>query len=129
MSDLTHVKELLHKLKEKGISISIDDFGTGYSSLSYLKDLPVDKLKIDKSFVQDDLYKRETIISSIITMAKTLNVKVVAEGVETKEQYLYLKNNQCDQIQGYYFSRPVDTGTLTQMLIKLKENRTRPKSA
>ena len=96
MSDLAYFKELLFACKRRGISISIDDFGTGYSSLSYIKDLPIDKLKIDKSFVQDEIDKKETIITSIIVMAKKLNMRVVAEGVETKEQYLYLKNNQLE---------------------------------
>jgi EAL domain-containing protein (putative c-di-GMP-specific phosphodiesterase class I) len=123
MSDLAYFKELLFAFKRRGISISIDDFGTGYSSLSYIKDLPIDKLKIDKSFVQDEIDKKETIITSIIVMAKKLNMRVVAEGVETKEQYLYLKNNQCDQVQGYYFSRPVDSATMTQMLTKTKEQK------
>jgi len=123
MSDLAYFKELLFACKRRGISISIDDFGTGYSSLSYIKDLPIDKLKIDKSFVQDEIDKKETIITSIIVMAKKLNMRVVAEGVETKEQYLYLKNNQCDQMQGYYFSRPVDSATMTQMLTKTKEQK------
>jgi diguanylate cyclase (GGDEF)-like protein/PAS domain S-box-containing protein len=122
MNDLTYFRDILSKLKEKKISISIDDFGTGYSSLSYLKILPVDKLKIDKSFVQqDELHRKDSIIASIISMAKKLKLKVVAEGVETKAQYLYLKNNNCEQVQGYYFSRPTEAHTLTQTLLKEKK--------
>lgn len=96
-------------LKELGVNLVIDDFGTGYSSLSYLKLFPVDKLKIDKSFVNglpedsDDT----AIVRAILAMAKQLNLKVVAEGIETIEQFSFLKSHNCDMCQGYLFSRPV----------------------
>ena len=109
MDDATATIILLHELKALGLQISIDDFGTGYSSLSYLKNFPLDELKIDKAFV-DGLPEDkgdQAITSAIITMAKKLDFKVVAEGVEMKEQADYLANAKCDLIQGYYFSKPL----------------------
>ena len=105
--------------KDLGIHFSIDDFGTGYSSLSYLTKLPLlDKLKIDRSFIQelsqnDDA---DTVVSAIVNMAKSLRLKVIAEGVETKEQLEFLKHCGCDTVQGFYFSPPVSYETLTQLL-------------
>lgn len=100
--------ELLLNLKRLGVSIALDDFGTGYSSLNYLKRLPIDVLKIDKSFVDgigvDE--KSEYIAESIIKLSHSLNLKVVAEGVETREQLGYLDRMKCDVAQGYYFSKP-----------------------
>lgn len=103
--------KILTNIHEMGISISIDDFGTGYSSLSKLKDYPIDTLKIDKIFV-DNLpndKKSVTIVTSIIDLAHNLGFKVVAEGVEKQEQLEFLKSYNCDQFQGYYFSKPVST--------------------
>jgi EAL domain-containing protein (putative c-di-GMP-specific phosphodiesterase class I) len=100
---------VLQALREKGVRIAIDDFGTGYSSLSYLRKFPVDALKIDQSFVRqisaggDD----KTIVTAVIGMARNLKLRVIAEGVETLEELDFLRNNQCDEAQGYYFSRPV----------------------
>ena len=95
-------------LKELGISIALDDFGTGYSSLSYLRKLPIDLLKIDKSFVQeiDSLNPNENIIGSIIALVNKLNIKTIAEGVETLEQLNYLIDEKCDYLQGYYLGKP-----------------------
>ena len=101
--------EMLRKIKDLGATIALDDFGTGYSSLNYLKRLPIDKVKIDKSFVSDigiDL-RSEFIIEKIIELAHMLNLEVVAEGVETKNQLHYLEKVNCDIIQGYYFSKPL----------------------
>ncbi|MCP4473906.1 MAG: EAL domain-containing protein [Gammaproteobacteria bacterium] len=100
---------LLNTLREKGMKIAIDDFGTGYSSLSYLKDLPVDKLKIDRSFVSNinESEGDKAITLAIIAMAKKLGLVVVAEGAETAEEVDFLRQNQCDEIQGYYFSKPL----------------------
>ena len=97
------------QLKEKGIRIGIDDFGTGYSSLSYLKVLPVDKLKIDRSFIKDvsSDNDRDPIIVAIVAVAQSLGLKVVAEGIETRAQTKLLESLGCDQIQGFYFGRPV----------------------
>jgi len=100
---------VLQHLKEMGIELVIDDFGTGYSSLSYLRQFPVNKLKIDRSFVKhlrvnpDDA----AITAAIISLAKNLNLRVVAEGVESEEQMSFLRQHYCDEIQGYYFSRPL----------------------
>jgi diguanylate cyclase (GGDEF)-like protein/PAS domain S-box-containing protein len=102
------VKEKLTLLRKKGILIYLDDFGTGYSSLNYLKNLPVDYIKIDKSFI-DDIAKTgidSRILKTIITLAHELGLKTVAEGVETTEQFLFLKSCQCDFIQGYLISKP-----------------------
>jgi diguanylate cyclase (GGDEF)-like protein len=99
----------LSKLKERGIQISIDDFGTGYSSLGYLKKFPIDTLKVDQSFIRDigEDPDCEAIISLIISMAHTLKLKVVAEGVETRKQLDFLKEKNCDLLQGYLFSKPL----------------------
>ncbi len=100
----------LQKLRAAGIKISMDDFGTGYSSLSQLRELPIDVLKIDKSFIDEIgvTQSGDTIVSSIIDMAHSLDVVVVAEGVESEEQYNFLQNNACDVVQGYYFSKALD---------------------
>jgi diguanylate cyclase (GGDEF)-like protein len=99
----------LKELMKMGIKISLDDFGTGYSSLNYLRKLPIDTLKIDKSFIDDLVIKNEKndITNDIILIAHKLGLSVVAEGVETEEQYNILKDYNCDIIQGYYFSRPI----------------------
>ena len=101
--------EILSKIREKGISLAIDDFGTGYSSLSYLKKLPITRLKIDKSFVDDIPNSQESIAiaKAIISLAKSFGIAITAEGVENKEQLDFLINQNCDEIQGYYFSKPI----------------------
>ena len=100
---------VLGKLKALGLSIAIDDFGTGHSSLSYLKRLPIDVLKIDRSFVQrlGRHAEDETIIQAIIQLAKALDLRVTSEGVETGEQLAFLRAQGCDYGQGYLFSRPL----------------------
>lgn len=105
--------EKLNQLKDAGFLLSLDDFGKGYSSLSYLMELPVHFVKIDKIFVDGIMTeeKTRTLAKSIITLSHSLGLKVVAEGVEDEEQYLYLKKLHCDIIQGYYFSRPVNEDT------------------
>lgn len=120
-SAMTNVKDKLEqikKLKNMGIKISIDDFGTGYSSLSYLTQLPIDTLKIDRSFVKDMVSdgNAKAIISTIITMAKSLNIKVTAEGVETEKHLEILKSMECDKIQGYLVSRPLKPEILESLL-------------
>jgi len=118
MEDVDSILLTLHHLKNMGIQLAIDDFGTGYSSLSYLKRFPVDKIKIDQSFVRDILIDPDdaAITSTIITMAKSLSLKTIAEGVETREQYEFLKTRQCDEIQGYYFSRPLPAQNFAKIL-------------
>ncbi len=123
MEDIEYAYKILNGLKEKRIKISLDDFGTGYSSLSYLKIFPIDILKIDKFFV-DGISKDkrdESLIEAAITMAKALDVKVVAEGVETEEQLEFLKAVDCDEYQGYLFSMPVVVEKIESMLFFNKE--------
>ncbi len=118
MENSERTLKLLDRLHALGVGLSIDDFGTGYSSLSYLKRFKVDKLKIDSSFVHDLGRNPEdgAIVTAIITMAKGLGFKTVAEGVQTLEQLQFLRENQCDQIQGYLFSRPVSAQAFAQLL-------------
>lgn len=108
----------LEKLKKLGVLLALDDFGTGYSSLSYLRTLPIDVLKIDKSFIDGIVIeeKSEYIINSIVELSHYLSLLVVAEGVETKEQLNFLKRISCDVIQGYYFSRPVEFNEAIRMI-------------
>jgi EAL domain-containing protein (putative c-di-GMP-specific phosphodiesterase class I) len=100
--------ELLDCISELGIEISIDDFGTGYSSLAYLKKLPVDTLKIDKEFIRDITEDEDdaSIVKSVIALAKSMRIAVLAEGVETSDQLSFLKKEGCNLIQGYYLSQP-----------------------
>jgi diguanylate cyclase (GGDEF)-like protein/PAS domain S-box-containing protein len=107
---------ILKKLKSIGVTISMDDFGTGYSSLSYLTDLPIDRLKIDRSFVQNIQGKKEAILPAIIRLGHNIGVKVLAEGVETEEEVAYLKDKRCDEAQGYYFAPPLSYEDLIEFL-------------
>ncbi len=114
MQDVEETVQTLNKLKNAGVSLAMDDFGTGYSSLSYLKRLPLDTLKIDRSFVSD-LEKNSddaAICAAIIAMAHKLDLRVVAEGVETQEQLDYLRGLQCDEVQGFFFSKPLPVAEL-----------------
>lgn len=120
MEDMEYAYDIFDKLKKKGIKISLDDFGTGYSSLSYLKTFPIDALKIDKAFI-DGITKDkrdESLIKAAITMAKSLNIKVISEGVETIEQLEFLNNVGCDEYQGYLFSEPMPIEAIEDLLIK-----------
>ena len=110
--------EILNNFKMMGIHLSIDDFGTGYSSLAYLKRMPIHSLKIDRSFVKDIAIDENdaAVVQAIIAMAHTLNLTVVAEGVETEEQLKFLKLQECDDVQGFLFSRPLPEAELRPML-------------
>jgi EAL domain-containing protein (putative c-di-GMP-specific phosphodiesterase class I) len=118
MSDITPAVELLHRMKSFGVKLSIDDFGTGYSSLSYLSRFPIDVLKIDRSFVADITHDANdaAIVASIIALAHNLRLSVIAEGVESAEQLDYLRHQGCDEMQGYYFSRPLPAHEFEQLL-------------
>ena len=119
---LQHTQEnaqVLHELHSYGVTISLDDFGTGYSSLSYLKRFPVDNLKIDKAFIDDyDSKSGAIFIETIVKMGQTLNMQVIAEGAEHKEQIDYLKSIGCDQYQGYYFSKPLSVDDFKTLYLK-----------
>src|SRR3954447_10125654 len=109
MKNLDNSTILLNKLKNLGVLLSVDDFGTGYSSLSYLKHLPIDKIKIDKSFV-DDIINHSNhgmMVKTIIDMGMNLKFTVIAEGIETEEQVKFLTKNSCQIGQGYYYSKPL----------------------
>jgi len=118
MRDAKSTDSMLHVLADLGVKLAVDDFGTGYSSLSYLRQFPIDTLKIDQSFVNrmtsspDDA----TIVSAVISMGKSLKQRVIAEGVETPEQYAFLLAQHCDEGQGYYFYRPVVAEALATLL-------------
>jgi diguanylate cyclase (GGDEF)-like protein/PAS domain S-box-containing protein len=118
MGDITPAVELLHRMKALGVNLSIDDFGTGYSSFSYLSRFPIDVLKIDRSFVADITHDANdaAIVDSIIALAHNLRLSVIAEGVETAEQLAYLREQGCDEMQGYYFSRPLPAAEFEQLL-------------
>ncbi|MGZ7078257.1 MAG: EAL domain-containing protein, partial [Thermoanaerobaculia bacterium] len=117
MADPELTADILLDLKSLGISIAIDDFGVGHSSLNYLKRFPIDALKIDKSFVQDVMRGGNdgAIVSAVIAMGKALNIRVIAEGVETSEQLNFLQEHGCYEFQGYLFSRPMAANALTEM--------------
>jgi diguanylate cyclase (GGDEF)-like protein len=109
MSNIEQTASQLRELSEMGVHISIDDFGTGYSSLNYLKKLPIERIKIDKSFIQDIAVNSDdrAIISAVTSMARKMGIRTVAEGVETEEQFAFVKEAGCDEMQGFLFSRPV----------------------
>jgi diguanylate cyclase (GGDEF)-like protein/PAS domain S-box-containing protein len=117
-------RTMLRKLKTLGIKTAIDDFGTGYSSLSYLKQFPIDKLKIDKSFILDIGRDEgdETIVAAIIGLAKNLKMSVLAEGVETKEQLRFLKGLECDEAQGFYYHTALEGKRFLQLLLQRKRS-------
>ncbi len=124
ISDTEKVLVMVQRLKALGIKLSIDDFGTGYSSLSYLKRFAVDKLKIDQSFVRDmsNDPNDAIIVRTIIQMAKSLNLKTIAEGVETQRQLAMLGLQRCDEAQGYYFAKPMPADEFAMYLVGMQQN-------
>ena len=121
MKRAASTESILKALRARGVRVAVDDFGTGYSSLSYLRKFPIDALKIDQSFVRQiaSAPDETAIVTAIISMGRSLNLRVIAEGVETQEELAFLQAHQCDEAQGYYFSRPV----LPQQFAKLLETR------
>ena len=119
MKDAEKIVAMLNALKALGLRISVDDFGTGYSSLSYLKRFPVDALKIDQSFVRDIVHDTDSaaIVKAVISLAHILNLRVIAEGVETEAQCDFLRENGCDDVQGYYFGRPMSVLDFGKLLL------------
>jgi EAL domain-containing protein (putative c-di-GMP-specific phosphodiesterase class I) len=117
---LNDVNKTLALLRDMGICLSIDDFGTGYSSLSYLKDLPIDKIKIDQSFIRNimEIPDNQAITRAIINLAKTLDLKVLAEGVDSMQACEFLRKLGCDQLQGYYFGKPMPPEQFALLLKK-----------
>jgi EAL domain-containing protein (putative c-di-GMP-specific phosphodiesterase class I) len=123
MGDSAFTIDMVARLHALGIALSIDDFGTGYSSLSYLKRFKIDKLKIDQSFVRDIHLDPddEAIVTAIIGLARSLGFRTIAEGVETQAQLDFLRAHQCDEIQGYFYSRPVPADEFARLLAGEKE--------
>ena len=114
------ISKYLTRLKREGIKFSIDDFGTGYNSLNYLQSIEVDNLKIDKSFIDDFRSKvSQSIIEMIILLGHKINAAIIAEGVETKEQYEFLKKQECDIVQGYYVCEPLLPEKMTKLFDRL----------
>lgn len=119
MSDINYTLKVLNELRKMGLLLSIDDFGTGYSSLAYLKQFPITTLKIDRSFINDiDTSKNgEAVIKTIINLAKSLELRVVAEGVETEEQLSFLRKLHCDKVQGFLLSKPLPSHELNAFML------------
>jgi len=117
MQNAEFAASMLNRLKGMGINISIDDFGTGFSSLASLKRLPIDALKIDQSFVREATSDPDdaALVMAIITLSHNLRLKVVAEGVETEDQLRFLQLLRCDEIQGYFFSKPLPADSLVSL--------------
>src|SRR5262249_6065090 len=120
MHDAPQVLAMLDELKELGVKIAVDDFGTGYSSLSYLKRFPVDRLKVDRSFVEHMTTEADdaTIVRAIIALGHNLGLKVVAEGVETAQQARALRAYQCDEAQGFLFARAISARDIPRLITK-----------
>ena len=115
--------DIFRQIKAAGFHVSIDDFGTGYSSLNMLKDLPVDVLKIDRSFLTENADETENaskIIGCVVSLASSLNISTICEGIETKEQAYLLKKLGCDMAQGFYFARPMPVAEYEKMVYNIE---------
>ena len=123
MTNMEEIHTFFRELKRFGVKMALDDFGTGYSSFGYMKDLPLDIMKLDRSLINDiDSDKRaQMIVQSMITIIHGLQLHVVAEGVETVEQFQFLKGNNCDFIQGYFFSRALPQHEFVQYYFAMKD--------
>jgi len=117
MQDVEAAIATMKELQNLGVHLSIDDFGTGYSSLAALKSFPVTRLKIDKSFITDLITSENdrAVTTAVISLGQKLNLRVIAEGVETEDQMAFLRENNCDEMQGYHFSRPVPAGDIESL--------------
>ncbi len=122
MDNASNTARVLDSLNALGVKISLDDFGTGYSSLAYLKRFPLDTIKIDMSFIQDILTNTNdaAIVQAVINMGQALDMTITAEGVETSEQHAYLSKVGCDEVQGYYFGKPVRAAEFPALIQKIK---------
>ena len=131
MHDVDRAIETMKELRALGVRLSIDDFGTGYSSLSALKRFPVERLKIDRSFIQDlpDDEDDRAVASAVISLGQKLNLRVIAEGVETEAQVAFLRENHCDELQGYHFSRPVPAEAIGELLRQRAAAASAPRNA
>jgi EAL domain-containing protein (putative c-di-GMP-specific phosphodiesterase class I) len=123
MRDVQESSRQLSRLKHLGFHIAVDDFGTGYSSLSYLHQLPIDTLKIDKSFIDKVTEPAGTrpIVEAVVSLSKSLALTTIAEGVETREQFAVLNELGCDVIQGYYFFKPLPVDAVEKLMLKPRE--------
>jgi EAL domain-containing protein (putative c-di-GMP-specific phosphodiesterase class I) len=130
MQDSKSTAVVLNALKDLGLQLALDDFGTGYSSLSYMRRFPIDALKVDRSFVRDLTTDADdaSVVSAVINMARSLHMRVVAEGVETREQKLFLKQQRCSEAQGYYFSRPLNAEGFVNLLRATSVRPAKPRS-
>jgi EAL domain-containing protein (putative c-di-GMP-specific phosphodiesterase class I) len=120
MHNPAHIIAVLTNIKKMGVRLAIDDFGTGYSSLAQIKHFPIDTLKVDRSFIRNLPQDSEnrSITEAIIAMGKTLSLTVVAEGVETQDQWDFLRDHICDEMQGFYFSKPIAPDQFADLLRK-----------
>jgi EAL domain-containing protein (putative c-di-GMP-specific phosphodiesterase class I) len=123
MSDPEESIAILEQLSTMGVLVSVDDFGTGYSSMSYLRRFPIDKLKIDRVFISEIVNRPEdaSIVRAIVSLAHSLRLKVVAEGVETPSQLAFLKAVGCDEYQGYHFSRPLPAADFEDLIRECRD--------
>ncbi len=118
LRDIDETVRTISELRTLGVAVSMDDFGTGYSSLNYLRRLPIEKLKIDRSFLSDltAMPNAATLLRQIIQLAHAMDLKVVAEGVESRQDFMFLADNQCDLAQGYYFHKPLPVAAIGKLL-------------